>query len=179
MKKIIYLISITILLIQGCSSDNNNSDEQSNDNLLFMERHNGYSWKCKTEDKYLWINNTTNPKVYANAAIGLYYYTPAANVQCYNEEVVWSTRTNDFIITSVNSQQSLLLKYEKYTTTGTFSWKIDGLAKTRTFTVQNNILKEEIEYFVNNTSAKKEVIYYDSLGKGFINSKISNFRVCR
>ena len=179
MKKLIYLLSITFLLLQGCSSDNNNSDEQSNDNLLFMERHNGFSWKSKTEDKYLWINNTTNPKVYANASIGLYFYTPASSGLCHNQEIYWANRTKDFIIESYNNQQSLVLKYYKYITLSTWSWKREDLAKTRTFTVQNNILKEEIEYFENNTSAKKEVIYYDSLGKVFINSKISNFKVCQ
>lgn len=173
MKKIIYLISITILLILGCSSDNNNSDDQSNDNLLFMERHNGFSWKSKTKDNFLWINNDPN------ASIGLYFYTPTSSGLCHNQEIVWGNRTKDFIIESYNNQQSLVLKYYKYTTLSTWSWKLEELAKIRTFTVQNNILKEEIEYFENNTSAKKEVIYYDSLGKVFINSKISNFKVCQ
>lgn len=173
MKKLIYL-SIIFLALQSCSSEG-----ESNDNLLFMDQYDGFAWKCKTEDKYLWINNTISPAVYYGATIGLYYYTPATNFSCYNEEKVWNTPTADFKITAVISQQSLVLQYYKFTTLSTFSWKIDGLAKTRTITVKNNILKEEIEYFENNISTKKEVLYFDSLGKGSVIRNNAIHSICR
>lgn len=148
MKKLIYLFSITFLLLQSCSSDNGSSDESTN---TFLKKYDGTTWMW--EDGYGYIqyfkfNNTTkNPFTLYQSDD---YKAPQAcltvvNVSSLNQFNVTENSTNKVVVQIGSSAE-----YSFYT-----------------FELKNGIMTSTVKQYVNNAIVDEDniILTQESISK--------------
>jgi hypothetical protein len=150
MKKLIYLLSITFLLLQSCSSDSVSSDDTTN---TFLKKYDGTTWMW--EDGYGYIqyfkfNNTTkNPFTLYQSD----YSEPNAcltviNVSSLNQFNVTENSSNKVVVQIGNSAD-----YSFYT----FELKNGVMTSTVVEYVNQNIVDEDNIVLIQESISKKNI----------------------